>query len=266
MRISHALHIICTIRVTVLGLNRMAPGLLIITKTGETGNFFSDQHYEAALQHMDYILEFRDTRALSYLLLLAIYCLRSPRDPGAWNFARLAMTPCIELGLHRRSNHRPRSIKSELEKRLFWSCYYLDREVSVALGRPPAISDSDIDVELPLDINEDTADPAIIHHASENISEYPVNPATSLTSFIHQIRLKRIESEIQFTIYRVSPPTPTDPSVIQEFLDRLSAWERMLPSETYRFEDKELQPYEGIEVYVSTHDTLGMHPLNTNKL
>jgi hypothetical protein len=128
----------------------------------------------------------------------------------------------------------------------------------VALGRPPAISDSDIDVELPLDINEDTTDPARIHHASEHISEYPVNPATSLTSFIHQIRLKRIESEIQSTIYRVSPPTPTDPSVIQEFLDRLSAWKRMLPSETYRFEDKELQPYEGIEVYVRTHKILLM--------
>jgi hypothetical protein len=136
----------------------------------------------------------------------------------------------------------------------------------VALGRPPAISDSDIDVELPLDINEDTTDPAIIHHASENISEYPVNPATSLTSFIHQIRLKRIESEIQSTIYRVSPPTPPDPSVIQEFLDRLSAWERMLPSETYRFEDKELQPYEGIEVYVSIHKMLIMQCLNSDKI
>lgn len=136
----------------------------------------------------------------------------------------------------------------------------------MALGRPPAISDSDIDVELPLDINEDTTDPAIIHQASEYISEYPVSPATSLTSFIHQIRLKRIESEIQSTIYHISPPTPTDPSVIQEFLDRLSAWECMLSSETYIFEDKELQLYEGIEVYVSTHDTLGMRPLNPNKL
>jgi hypothetical protein len=99
MRINHALHMTFTIGITFLGLNKMASRLLIITKTGETGNFFSDQHYEAALQHMDDILEFRDTRALSYLLLLAIYCLRSPRDPGAWNFARLAMTPCIELGL-----------------------------------------------------------------------------------------------------------------------------------------------------------------------
>jgi hypothetical protein len=71
---------------------------------------------------MNYILDFRDTQSVSYLLLLAIYCLRSPRDPGAWNFARLVMTPCIELGLHRRPSNRERTIKSELEKRLFWSC------------------------------------------------------------------------------------------------------------------------------------------------
>jgi hypothetical protein len=123
------------------------------------------------------------------------------------------MMPRVELGLHRRSNHRERSIESELEKRLFWSCYYLDREVSIALGRPPAISDSDIDVELPLDINEDINDPSI-HAATRRIADTPSNPATSLTSFIHHLRLKRIESEIQSTVYRVSSPTPTDPSVI----------------------------------------------------
>jgi Fungal specific transcription factor domain len=221
-------------------------------KTGETGNFFSDQHYEAALQNMDYILMFRDTRSVSYLLLLAIYCLRSPRDPGAWNFARLAMTPCIELGLHRRPNYRERTIKYELGKRLFWSCYYLDREVSMALGRPPAISDSDIDVELPLDIDEQISDPSIIHTASRSISDAPATPATSLTSFIHHLRLKRIESEIQSTIYRVSFPTPTDPSIVRAFLERLSAWESMLPGESRHFEDSKLQPYDGIEAYVSS--------------
>ena len=120
----------------------------------------------------------------------------------------------------------------------------------MALGRPPAISDYDIDVELPLDINEDISDPSIIHAASRSISDMPAIPATSLTSFIHHLRLKRIESEIQSTIYRVSSPVPADTVVIQAFLDRLSAWEQMLPGESRRFEDSELQPYDGIEAYV----------------
>ncbi|RDW60223.1 hypothetical protein BP5796_11829 [Coleophoma crateriformis] len=226
-----------------------ATGGRFLETTGETGNFFCDQHYEAALQNMDHILSFRDTRSLSYLLLLAIYCLRSPRDPGAWNFVRLAMTPCIELGLHRSSQHKP-SLKSELDKRLFWSCYYLDREISIALGRPLAISDNDIDVELPLDINEEIEDLDVILKAAEIRTDYPLNPSTSLTSFVHHIRLKRIESEIQQTIYRVNSTTPIANDTIQGFLDRLSVWERLLPMASYRFEDHRLQPFDGIDAYM----------------
>lgn len=56
--------------------------------TGESGNYFCDQHYNAALSNIDEVLEYRDTRAVTYLLLLAIYCLRAPRDPGAWQVCR----------------------------------------------------------------------------------------------------------------------------------------------------------------------------------
>lgn len=124
--------------------------------------FFTEQHYDAALQHMDAVLELRDSRAVAYLLLMALYCLRGQRDPGAWTLAGLAVRFCIELGLHRKSVQNQVSMDSELNKRIFWSCYYLDRELSVALGesvrcceswltfsaRPPAISDNDMDAEV----------------------------------------------------------------------------------------------------------------------
>jgi hypothetical protein len=58
------------------------------------------------------------------------------------------MKMCIELGLHRRRSLKKISLKSELRKRLFWSCYYWDREISIAMGRPFSISDHDIDVEV----------------------------------------------------------------------------------------------------------------------
>lgn len=63
-------------------------------------------------------------------------------------YSGLGMRLCIDLGLHRHQSHLRPSLQSELEKRLFWSCYYLDREVSIALGRPMAISDHDIDVKV----------------------------------------------------------------------------------------------------------------------
>lgn len=99
---------------------------------------------------MDAILQLHDTRSITYLLMMALYCLRSPKDPGAWcvqdnpmycgtnrfhrTLAGLAVRLCIELGLHRKSNRKEITLEKELEKRLFWSCYYVDREVSMALG------------------------------------------------------------------------------------------------------------------------------------
>jgi hypothetical protein len=60
----------------------------------------------------------------------------------------VAMRLCIELGLHRQKRKQAPSVISEIGKRLFWSCYYLDRELSVSLGRPSSIADHDIDVEV----------------------------------------------------------------------------------------------------------------------
>jgi hypothetical protein len=97
---------------------------------------------------MDTVLALRDIRAVQILLLLALYCLRGSRNPGAWTLAGLAVRQCIELGLHRKSPYLEVSMEKELSVRIFWSCYYLDRGVSVALGRPPAIADGDIDVEV----------------------------------------------------------------------------------------------------------------------
>ena len=58
------------------------------------------------------------------------------------------MKMCVELGLHRRRRSNAVSLKSELNKRLFWACYWHDREIAIAMGRPPSISDHDIDVEV----------------------------------------------------------------------------------------------------------------------
>jgi hypothetical protein len=49
-------------------------------------------------------------------------------------YSGLAMRACIDIGLHRRHHARGHSLQGELKKRLFWACYYLEREVSIALG------------------------------------------------------------------------------------------------------------------------------------
>lgn len=101
---------------------------------GETGDFYPNQHYEAALENIDPVLELEDDRSVAYLLLLALYCFRGPKNPGAWAIVGLAVRLCIELGFHRKPATGEVSIARELQLRIFWSCYYLDRGISVALG------------------------------------------------------------------------------------------------------------------------------------
>lgn len=87
---------------------------------------------------------------------------------GAWNpfltsvggrtYVGLAMRLCIDIGLHRKgSTTNDFSLQAELKKRAFWTTYCLDRQVSIALGRPFAISDRDIDAEV-------CADPSFSSH------------------------------------------------------------------------------------------------------
>jgi hypothetical protein len=89
------------------------------------------------LDNIDIVLALRDQRSVQILLLLALYCLRGAKNPGAWTLAGLAVRQCIELGLHRKTAGDEVTMEKELKARIFWSCYYLDRGVSVALGRPP---------------------------------------------------------------------------------------------------------------------------------
>ncbi|KAH8204367.1 hypothetical protein TruAng_001418 [Truncatella angustata] len=220
-----------------------------LESAGETGHFSTDHHYNAAYQNMDAILQLRDYRTVDYLLLMALYCTRAPRNPGAWTYVGAAMRLCIELGLHRRQRRIQPGIELEMSKRRFWTTYFLDRDISIAIGRPPSLSDHDIDAEMPLDIDEDTSNDDIIRQASMHLANIPASPANSLTSFLHRLRLKRVESEIQHEIYRVDQPKTVSDDTINDFLDRLKSWKDAIPFEAKAFAHQSNVPYEGLELY-----------------
>ena len=105
-----------------------ATGGRFLETTGETGDYFPERHHAAALQNLDPILRFHDTRSVVFLALLAVYCLRSPRGPGAWTYVGLAMRIAIDLGLHRQTSAMNYfSLDVEMRKRIFWSLYAFDR-------------------------------------------------------------------------------------------------------------------------------------------
>jgi hypothetical protein len=91
--------------------------------------------------------------------------------------------------------------------------YTLDRMVSLLLGRPPGISDDDIDAELP------------------SIEEGPAD-SKPMASAVHYIKLKQLESKIQRAVFSVGRRTAISPADVRQFLQALEQWEQEIPEES----------------------------------
>ncbi|KAL4075802.1 fungal-specific transcription factor domain-containing protein [Scleroderma citrinum] len=101
---------------------------------------------------------------LMSMFLCTINCL-----PQAWILVGQAVRTAQDLGLHRSPRRLTISpIEKETRRKIWWNVYCLDRMLALALGRPLGVEDSDCDVELPVDVDDD--------HLSEYFSGVSVSP------------------------------------------------------------------------------------------
>jgi len=246
--------------------------------TGETDrDFLPERHEKEVLKDLDEMLRYHDTRSVVTLLLLTVYSLRSKAGPGAWAYIGLAMVSLIEfymmsyclyayyayetlqriaidLGLHRQTSSMEKiGFDVETRKRLFWSCYTMDRQISIPLGRPFPISDRDIDVAFPLDVDESCQNLEILEQAAKLDPSTPRAESTSLTAFLHILRLRRIESSIQQSIYRVDERIDVTDAEIDEYLCRLENWKSMIPLDAKAQYDRDSIAFDGYDYYVGVN-------------
>lgn len=90
--------------------------------------------------------------------------------------------------------------------------YTLDRMVALLLGRPPGISDDDIDAELP-------------------IVETDAGGARPMASAVHYIKLKRLESKIQRAVFTIGRRHTMTSAEVYPFLQAVDQWENEIPTE-----------------------------------
>lgn len=157
-------------------------------------------HFAAAIEPMDYILEQHNLATVQFLILLVIHGQQSPYGSGSWSQIRYALTMCVELGLHRMRSAKVTPTQSErgleIRRRVFWACYCLDRTTSLLLGRTFGISDRDINVELPSSSTE--------FWNLTSTGEAPgADNWSNILPFIHIIKLKKLQSKIHRTVFRV---------------------------------------------------------------
>ncbi|KAH6679781.1 putative Zn(II)2Cys6 transcription factor [Halenospora varia] len=205
-----------------------------------------ENFFMTALQYISAARESHSVHNIEAMTLLVLYNLRSPSNSGIWYMIGLAIRTCIDLGLHREAyygNLTP--YEGQLRRRLFWTVYFLERVIAVSLGRPYSIADRDIDATMPLEIDDTVRDDGLIARTlavSPSPTFQAARPSSNITLGIQCFRLKRLESHIQGTIYRVDRPIASLVSKINPILKMLEEWHRALPPSA---------PYES--------DYLGMH-------
>ena len=81
-----------------------------------------------------------------------------------------------------------------------------------------------------MDIDEDSDNFEAFHKGTNQDKTVPANPRSTLSRFIHMLRLMRIQTQIQHDIYRVDQEVHPLQCLIDGYLDKLSDWKRELPT------------------------------------
>lgn len=90
-------------------------------------------------------------------------------------------------------------------KRLFWSAFIFERKTALVLGRPFALSEKEIDAEIPLSVDDDEEDIKELEAARDAQSAGEGSPRTYSTLSLHRhhVLLYRIHTKIRFTLHHL---------------------------------------------------------------
>ncbi|SPO19755.1 related to transcriptional activator acu-15 [Ustilago trichophora] len=120
---------------------------------------------------------------------------------AAWLHLGGAIRLLLDVGAHRKQTAKKLGLsraEEESYKRLFWVAYSLDRESASSLGRPIMLQDEDIDVELPIDVDDD-----VLFNTPEGqpLPKQPADKPALINGFLCSLRLDEIVGRTLKTVY-----------------------------------------------------------------
>ncbi|BCR99271.1 fungal specific transcription factor domain-containing protein [Aspergillus luchuensis] len=172
-------------------------------------------YYNRAMVYFEDALGLGDMAALEAMMLQVSYSFFNQVGPNTFFLVGVAARMAIGIGLHSSSSYAnlPSDV-IEYRKRIFFSLYMMDRVVSIALGRPFAIHDNDIDID-PFTDTGTTDDP---------------NHTTDLSIPLHILSLRRIASEITTALHSpTNTPNQDRNKTLQTLHKKLLHWRRTMP-------------------------------------
>ncbi|KAI0882874.1 fungal-specific transcription factor domain-containing protein [Annulohypoxylon maeteangense] len=195
------------------------------------------EYFEAAFDYGD-MVRFRYSSRLQYeanvtkvaletIMLQVSFSFFNQLGPNTWFLVGTAARMAIGLGLHTSSAYEKVPFKvANMRKRIFFSIYMMDRVISIALGRPFALQDDDIEIDAFIDVDDD--------HTGDSSIQIEDKLEPSLMSIPrHILDLRRIASKISRQVYgnqaTIRINTPHREEIIHSLHKELIDWRRNMP-------------------------------------
>jgi hypothetical protein len=130
-------------------------------------------------------------KGLQILALLCLYSLFDPKDISTWSIVGILTRQAVAFGLSRINSLQKisGSYEVELNHRLFWSIFVLDRMIAVSVGQHVGLMDEDMNIPQPAMTVEEFASSERTEHAS------------LLQLNRHIIQLRQLEHQILASIH-----------------------------------------------------------------
>jgi hypothetical protein len=184
-------------------------------------------YYNKAMLYFEEALGYGEMATLEVLMLQVSYSFFNQLGPNTWFLVGVAARVAVGMGLHTSSSYDNMSVEDfERRKRLFFSVYMMDRVVSMALGRPSALHDEDIDITPFAAIEEDTI-------STDGTSSHDSFQPSTLAIPLHILALRRIASQIARNVYCNTTSRGKSPQernhILQTLHKELIEWRRNMP-------------------------------------
>lgn len=182
------------------------------------------------------MIHFNCPNTVQTLLLLCVHYFGAGETGNAWLTAGQLMRVAIDTALNR--DTRPWKLMGgpmftnkqiQHRRRIWWGCMFIDRYVSITLGRPVYIRAPDFDVPLP-DIPQD--DHVVPDECPSDDAGAPRHPSHTISTFVATSSLSMIQGSIVSQIYSVRHISSSVRQAAYVELEReLDQWYLNLPSE-----------------------------------
>lgn len=172
---------------------------------------------------------------LQGLLLLTLFSIMRPSNPGVWYILGTSLRLCVDLGLHtEKLNSQFSPFVKDMRRRLFWCAYSLDRQVCVYLGRPFGIPEESVSTKFPVELDDCLINENEAQDFTGSSNSLPTYKTISLNFF----RIRRIQAEILEVLYFTSSTLPRFYKNLNDWKQKIDTqlehWFRTIPLKTSR--------------------------------